>query len=451
MPILGLTGFGGGVAGAAAPPLTLSQFWFGSGSDGSFSATGGTVTLATHPTPVAPGGACASLRVASLSSTSITTVNPNSNKFAVGDRIMLYQWHTNSPNAPKSGNYSIHTIASIPNSTTINIGGGLGGQPFQPVYPGTDTITTANYVTGTAPFPSTSETRCYVVRMAQFTTFSMPGGPVTATSDTGDNCGVIAILASTSAVINGGTLTALGFGKSGGLGAPSSGSPSSPNCGGKGDSYDGTFNYSGQPAYPGSGNQPAYGIGGGGGNHQPGSRSGGGGGGAAYNSGFEGGQDNSGARGLAGVFIPSPLRDIPGSNKLFAGGGGGGGSDTVGTPGGKGGGIILLFSPTITISSGSITARGAETPTFSGSGTDSGGGGGGGHIILRGQTVSLGTNLVTAKGGDQGGSYSPAGWGGAGGGGCVSVYAPSITGSLTNTSVESQSQNPVYYNSPFTV
>ena len=58
---------------------------------------------------------------------------------------------------------------------------------------------------------------------------------------------------------------------------------------------------------------------------------------------------------------------------------------------------------------------------------------------------------MTSKGGDQGGTYTPAGYGGAGGGGMVAVYAPSITGSVTNTTAGSTSLNPSYYSSSWTV
>ena len=110
-----------------------------------------------------------------------------------------------------------------------------------------------------------------------------------------------------------------------------------------------------------------------------------------------------------------------------------------------------MFAPSITISGGTVSARGLTTPTNSASAVDSGGGGGGGTVLIRGETVALGTDLVTSKGGDQGGTHTPAGHGGAGGGGMVAVYAPSITGSVTNATAGTTSQNPSYYSTSWTV
>lgn len=420
---------------------TLSRFFFGDGVDGNLTITSGTTNISTTPTPVAPGGASSSLRISSLTPTTITTSSPNANKFAVNDKILIYQYHTQSPAAPLSGNYSLHYISSIPSPTTLTI-----GSDFNSVVPGSGTITTSNYDVGTSP----SSIRCYVVRIAQYDVVSMPGGTLTASASSPDDyCGVIAMAAKTSMTIAG-SITATGLGYPGGLGAPAGGSPASPNTGGFGDSWSGPFVFAGPAVTPGS-NVPNANLGGGsGGNHNPGARSGGGGGGSAYNTGFAGGQDNPGASGPAGSQLPAPLQDVPAQSRLFAGSGGGGGADTNGIPGGAGGGVILLFSPSITIT-GSVVANGAKSPQDSGAGTDTGGGGAGGTILIRSQSVNIGSNLVTARGGDQGGTYTPAGWGGAGGGGLVAVYAPSITGSVTNSPVGTNTQNPVYYSSTFAI
>lgn len=434
MALRGLLGLGGGFFKQSGR-ATKSLFYFGEGVDGSLSVTSGSTNISTHPTPVAPGGACSSLRVSALTSTRITTANPNTNKFAVGDRILLYQFHTSSPNAPLTGNYSIHVVGSIPSSTTLDI-----SNEWASVAPGSNSITTGNYEVGTG----SASVRCYVVRIAQYTTISVPGGTVTANNSSPDDfCGVIALAASTSIAVNGGTISVAGLGKSGGDGAPNY-----PVTGGFGDSWAGPFDINGPPAVGGDQNPNVNFGGGSGGNHEAGVRSGGGGGGSAYNVGANGGEDAAGGGGPAGNVLPAPLVNIPAESRLHAGSGGGGGADSVGWPGGAGGGVILLFSPSITISS-SVNARGVASPVNSSAGNDTGGGGAGGTILMRGTTVNIGTDVVTAKGGDQSGTYTPAGYGGAGGGGLVAVYAPSITGSTANSPQGTTTQNPVFFSSPF--
>ena len=430
-------------------PFSIAQFYFGDSRDGDLTASGGTVTLSSQPSPAAPGGVCSSFRVSDLTSTRITISAPHGNNvFTAGDKVLLYQRNTSVPESNKVGTYSIHDVASVPSTTTIDISDSYAG-----TVPGSESISTPSFKEDSSgPSPSVAANRVYVVRVAQFGTATVNGGTVTTAQDS-THAGIVAIAAQTSITVSSGAITAAGLGYYAGDGAPSGPPISSPNSGGKGQSYN-TEPWTGanNPAVPGHTNTPAYEIGGGGGAHNPGSFSGGGGGGGSIMAGAAGGGDGpeEGA-GAAGGAYPTPRRDTTGASRLSTGGGGGGGADTTGIEGGRGGGIVLLFSPSITISGGTVSARGLTTPTNNGPAVDSGGGGGGGTVLLRGETVALGTDLVTSKGGDQGGTYTPAGYGGAGGGGMVAVYAPSITGSVTNATAGTTSQNPSYYSSSWVV
>ena len=430
-------------------PFSVAQFYFGDSRDGDLTASGGTVTLSSQPSPAAPGGVCSSFRVSDLTSTRITISAPHGNNvFTAGDKVLLYQRNTSVPESNKVGTYSIHDVASVPSTTTIDISDSYAG-----TVPGSESISTPSFKEDSSgPSPSVAANRVYVVRVAQFGTATVNGGTVTTAQDS-THAGIVAIAAQTSITVSSGAITAAGLGYYAGDGAPSGPPISSPNSGGKGQSYN-TEPWTGanNPAVPGHTNTPAYEIGGGGGAHNPGSFSGGGGGGGSIMAGAAGGGDGpeEGA-GAAGGAYPTPRRDTTGASRLSIGGGGGGGADTTGIEGGRGGGIVLLFAPSITISGGTVSARGLATPTNSASAVDSGGGGGGGTVLIRGETVALGTDLVTSKGGDQGGTHTPAGYGGAGGGGMVAVYAPSITGTVTNTTAGSTSQNPSYYSSSWVV
>ncbi len=114
---------------------------------------------------------------------------------------------------------------------------------------------------------------------------------------------------------------------------------------------------------------------------------------------------------------------------LFGGAGGeGGGDEDGGNPGagGNGGGIIILFTPTITVtgaitSDGSVGADGNQGACGgAGCGMAGGGGGAGGAIRLSTNTATLGANLVHAVGGG-GGACTCGGNAGGGGGGRVAV------------------------------
>lgn len=154
----------------------------------------------------------------------------------------------------------------------------------------------------------------------------------------------------------------------------------------------------------------------------------GGGAGGGYASGGSGGGGNpsgSTGGGTAG--------SGDGTNMMF-GGGGGGGSDNNGNrirSGSTGGGMVILLSPSITIS-GAITVSGGNAYTDGNNSNSAGGAAAGGHVLLVGDTVSMGTNLVSAGGG------SAVSIGGAGGTGYVSAhYKTSITGSVSLGSLTS--------------
>ena len=96
-------------------PFTVAGFYFGDSRDGNLTASGGTVTLSSQPSPVAPGGVCSSFRVSELTSTRITISAPHGNNvFTAGDKLLLYQRNTSGPESNKIGTYSIHDVASVP-------------------------------------------------------------------------------------------------------------------------------------------------------------------------------------------------------------------------------------------------------------------------------------------------------------------------------------------------
>jgi len=161
--------------------------------------------------------------------------------------------------------------------------------------------------------------------------------------------------------------------------------------------------------------------GGGGGN----SHNSGGGGGALHTTGGLGGTNNEPSTfGCKGNFPGRGGKSLLSSSaRIFLGGGGGSGhsNNNAATRGGFGGGIIILRSPSISFTSGQITANGQAGDSTTGDG--GGGGGSGGSIIIESASIN-GIIPITAQGGNGGNTDNDGqnrcfGPGGGGGGGLL--------------------------------
>ncbi len=347
-------------------------------------------------------------------------------------------------------------VASVPNSTTINL----------------STALAKSY---------TASGQVQIVRVPRYQTFVIQSGAsVTCPAWDGATGGIVSIEANQTTAING-TIEVSGKGFRGGVVEQNTSTPGNHATYRSSNDIDGAEKGEGIAGYQGSYVNGRYGRGapangGGGGN----SHNAGGGGGAnggsiaswngngnphnfnsnwttAWNlesSGFASSTSSGGGRGgyswssttqnpittgpnnaswsgdnryNVGGFGGRPLSYS--SGKMFLGGGGGAGdaNNNVGTAGGNGGGIVYLLSGGVVSGIGTINANGASVSTSSGSPGDAGGGGGGGGtIIIFTYSATISGLTLNANGGN-GGSQNLSnggeveGNGGGGGGGYIST------------------------------
>lgn len=178
------------------------------------------------------------------------------------------------------------------------------------------------------------------------------------------------------------------------------------------------------------------GAGGGFGVNGAGSPGGGGGGGYAATGSTGGTGTRSAPGGVGGVGGSS--KGVASLSTLALGGGGGGAGGIGGGAGpsgagGRGAGIVIIISPTITVT-GAITGSGSAGTAGSGLASGGGGGGAGASILIKGQNVVLGSNLVTASAGSGGARTGDAGIGGDGSVGRIHVeYGNNVSGTTSPT------------------
>ncbi len=407
---------------------------------------------------------------ASASSTSITvassSLNANSRfsgNLVAGELVMIIQiqgatistindaTYGTVSSYGNAGRFEFAEVASVPNSTTINLTVGLK----------------RSY---------TASGKVQVIRVPRYSSFTVTAaGSVTSPAWNGSTGGIVAIESNGTSVIDGSIdVSAKGF--RGGANEQSTSTPgnhttyrsSNASDGAeKGESIAGTASSLANGQY-GRG-APANG-GGGGNSHNAGGGGGANAGTGTWNGGgvpdisnsnyisawdLEGGtfsSNNSPGGGRGGYSWSSsyqnPITLAPGNSswagdsrfnvgglggrvlnnstqRIYFGGGGGAGdsNNNVGTPGGKGGGIIFLLSGDDVSGTGTISANGESVALSTGVPGDAcGGGGGGGTIIIYTNGANVIGLTLTANGGN-GGSQSlnngaevegPGGGGGAG-------------------------------------
>ena len=336
--------------------------------------------------------------------TSITVTSTTG--FAAGDEILLINMQGASGDTADVGNYEFLKVASVPNSTTLNLTSSV-----QKSYDGT----------------TFSNQKVAVQRVPQWTNVTISsGGTLTANDWAGSSGGIIVFRATgTVDVQSGGTISANALGYRGGSGGTG-------NQGGtNGEWADGYIGSGGTVGNLGSGG------GGTGQDYSPesassaGTRGGGGGGGVGGASGQT--NNDGGGGGGGGTYGEATL-----ANQIFLGGGGGGGggnasSGATGSNGVDGGGIIIIIASTITVNStGNITANGVDA-TVGNADSGGSGAGAGGSIKLITNTATLDTNRVTATGGSSANGAANGGGGGGGGLGRIRIEADTKTGTTTPT------------------
>ena len=369
---------------------------YGSGKDGAIAPGSGTTTINSTVSP-ASGTA------------GETTLTVNANvQFAAGGRVLIHQ-----TTGPDAGWWEERLVVSQ-DGATLHLSSAL----------------TYDYVTQ-------GVSKAQVLLMQEYTTVHVTAQTLTAAAWNGSVGGILALAASDAVTLEGGSINmaARGFrGKQHGC---------TYRCqdGWSGESPAGDMGTGTSPA--------ANGMGGGGGQRGQDCAAGGGGGyGAAGGAGADGSKGNchignhEGGKGGAKGGGADTRERI-----LFGGAGGeGGGDEDGGYPGkgGTGGGIVIVKSPQITVTGGTI-ALGGEGGTHgiqscgSGSGMGGGGGGAGGGAYLRGDTLSLGAGKVVATGGGGGmcGPGNSSHPGGTGGVGRIAVRADEIEGTTTPAWAES--------------
>ncbi|MBP6335716.1 MAG: T9SS type A sorting domain-containing protein [Bacteroidia bacterium] len=411
----------------------------------------------------------------SVGATSIMVANANLNQnsrfpanLAAGELILIIQMQGATIDQSDNSNYGAVSsygnsgkrefvqVASVPNSTTINL----------------STALTKSY---------TSSGKVQIVRVPRYETFTIQAeASVTCPDWDGATGGIVSVETNGTTTING-TIDVSGKGFRGGVVEWNTKTPGNHTTYRSTDDQDGGEKGEGIGGYQSGYSNGRYGRGapangGGGGN----SHNAGGGGGAnggstsgwdgfgnphnlnsnwttAWNlesSGFASHTSSGGGRGGYAWSNSSqnPITTGPGnaswsgdnrsnvggfggrplsytSGKMFLGGGGGAGdaNNNVGTSGGDGGGIVYLLSGGVVSGSGTINANGTSVPTSSGSPGDAGGGGGGGGtIIIYTYSAAVSGLTLTANGGN-GGSQNlnngaeVEGNGGGGGGGYIST------------------------------
>ncbi len=369
----------------------LCSLW-GSGKDGPLAIGSGTTTINSHRT-----------RVSGTTGESTLTAHDSTSGLDTGTTIIVHQ-----VTGAGAGTWETLRIESV-DGGTINLTRPLG-----------------------ATYTTSGTTVAQAVRVHEYTTATLTGGTLTAPDWDGATGGVMAIHASESVTLEGGTLQLSGKGFRGQ---------------GHGCFYRCQDGKSGEsPTGPmGTGTSPARnGMAGGGGQRGQDCAAGGGGGYGAAGA--------AGANGSSGNCAPDPHKGGEGgaaggsadtSALIFFGGAGGegGGDEDGGNPGkgGDSGGILILKAPSITISGSSVLLNGSGGAGGNqgacggwGCGMSGGGGGAGGGAYIVGEDVLLGSGKVTSTGGGGGsctcgGNYN----GGTGAVGRIAVRGKNVAGSTS--------------------
>lgn len=296
-------------------------------------------------------------------------------------------------------------------------GTGAGNWELNVVTGGIPTSGGSSTLTLKYPLQNTYGTGTQIVKVPQFTSFTLNNSIITYPPVYNDSYGgILAFFCNGTTTISG-TIYGDGRGFAGG-GVP-----------GNTTGYQGKSSTS----VTVSNSTSANGAGGGGGAWGNGASAGGGGG---------GGNGTSGANGLPGSRGAGIGGSTDGNTSLtdfnFGGGGGSGGwrDGQNGSPGsgGNGGAGIFIFTKNLVIN-GAISNIGSNGNAKSGTGSHgAGGGGAGGSVLIKSITATLGTNLVVANGGTGGVNGGSSNDGGNGGTGRIHLdYAGSYTGTTTPT------------------
>jgi len=349
---------------------------FGEGGQGAATAASSVLTVQTHVTDNSVSAGATTLNVGSTTG------------FSAGQLILIH--NTQDASSGFNGYYEYNRIASVPDSTTLNL---------------TDGIIRAkesNAFSGTGEREVTQ-----VVLVNEFTDLTLTGETVNADAWNGSQSGgILAIWCTGTLTLAGSILNANAKGFQGGQTASTSND---------GDNQTGM----GNRGYLQLSRTGLGGSGGGGRQNTPGATSQGDGGGASH--GALGTAGTGGNYGNAGVTIGQQdlLLSSAGVGIFNLGpGGGAGGYDysNAGGNGGYGGGAIIINAAAI-VSTGTSVIRALPEAGGSGSGGGKGGGGAGGSIAINCNTLteSSGTLTITADG------VAANGSGGAGGAGRIHI------------------------------
>jgi len=349
---------------------------FGEGGQGAATAASSVLTVQTHVTDNSVSAGATTLNVGSTTG------------FSAGQLILIH--NTQDASSGFNGYYEYNRIASVPDSTTLNL---------------TDGIIRAkesNAFSGTGEREVTQ-----VVLVNEFTDLTLTGETVNADAWNGSQSGgILAIWCTGTLTLAGSILNANAKGFQGGQTASTSN---------YGDNQTGM----GNRGYLQLSRTGLGGSGGGGRQNTPGATSQGDGGGASH--GALGTAGTGGNYGNAGVTIGQQdlLLSSAGVGIFNLGpGGGAGGYDysNAGGNGGYGGGAIIINAAAI-VSTGTSVIRALPEAGGSGSGGGKGGGGAGGSIAINCNTLteSSGTLTITADG------VAANGSGGAGGAGRIHI------------------------------
>lgn len=448
-----------GGAGPGTPTGVINDYWAGSGSPGSGSAS---VTLGARRA----GGA--------------------GNSIVAGDLILIIQMQDADVDSTNTANYG-GNAGTGSGATAINraglyeyvlatntVGAGGGALTFTPAL--TNSYRTRAYTAG-----SNGQSTWQAVRVPQYSTATATG--VTAPAWNGTSGAIVAMDVENALTLSGVTaVNVAGLGFRGGLGRTLAGGAGAntdyrtlatvTTNAGKGEGIAGTPRYLNNTTaynaapvvldtaiegYPnGSYARGAPGNAGGGGtdgNAAANDQNTGGGGGSNYGFGGQGG--NSWNSNLAvGGKGGAPFSAFVAPNRVFLGGGGGAGTTNNGTSdaatysappgvsctaaggncssGAAGGGIVLIRAGSIS-GGGLVDARGSDAYNVANDG--GGGGGAGGTVVL--QSYFGGSASVNVAGGNGGNAWRSRntlidrhGPGGGGGGGFI-AYSPSTGFAVT--------------------
>lgn len=369
---------------------------FGKGSEGALTISSNTTDATANTTVIGTSGA-----------TSATFGSGTG--FSNGDLVLIHQ-----SQGTGAGNWELNKISSGGGTTSVTMAYNLMN----------------TYATG-----------AQVYLLKQYSAVTINSGiTLTGQGWDGSKSGVLAILANTSITVTG-TISQTGADSNWASNAQANPSTGGGFRGGYGRSntYPSGQVQSGE-SYNGYATSTAANNGGGGGaagdDHQGGS-----GGYATAGVAGSGGGGGGGANGSGGSTYGQANLII-----MHLGSGGGGGAEAGSancSSGANGGGIIILISPTITVtgaihSNGGI-AQGDNHEDDKGVGAP----GSGGSVLLKGKDITIGTSLVTATGG----ADNVGGYGRTGGVGRIHAdYSNSIIGT-SNPTIDTN-LDTIYNNPP---